>query len=95
MTERSLIFVLGHAITVGVQSMLRVNIDRAYATAKRSGIPFFLSYPALAADQQGKGAFDTEFMKDLFQSGVARGRGENPFVQEVGEALRGSLAPGK
>jgi hypothetical protein len=95
MTERSLIFVLGHSITVGVQSMLRVNIDRAYATAKRSGIPFFLSYPALAADQQGKGAFDPEFMKDLFQSGVARGRGENPFVQEVGEALRGSFAPGK
>jgi hypothetical protein len=95
MTERSLIFVLGHAITVGVQSMLRVNIDRAYATAKRNGIPFFLSYPALASDQQGKGAFDPEFMKDLFQTGVARGRGENPFVQEVGEALRGSLAPGK
>jgi hypothetical protein len=95
MTERSLIFVLGHAITVGVQTMLRVNIDRAYATAKRNGIPFFLSYPALASDQQGKGAFDPEFMKDLFQTGVARGRGENPFVQEVGEALRGSLAPGK
>src|SRR5436190_541184 len=93
--ERSLISVLGHAITVGVQSMLRVNIDRAYATAKRNGIPFYLSYPALAADQQGKGAFDTEFMKDLFQSGVARGRGESPFVQEAGEALRGSLSPGK
>ena len=93
--ERSLISVLGHAITVGVQSMLRVNIDRAYATAKRNGIPFYLSYPALAADQQGKGAFDTEFMKDLFQAGVARGRGESPFVQEAGEALRGSLSPGK
>jgi len=87
--------VLGDAITVGVQSMLRVNIDRAYATAKRNGIPFYLSYPALAGDQQGKGAFDTEFMKDLFQAGVARGRGESPFVQEAGEALRGSLSPGK
>jgi Patatin-like phospholipase len=95
MTERSLIFVLGHSIAVGVQSMLRVNIDRAYAAAKRNGIPFYLSYPALGADQQGKGAFDTEFMKDLFQSGVARGRGDHPFVQEAGEALRGSLSPGK
>jgi hypothetical protein len=94
-TERSLIFVLGHAITVGVQSMLRVNIDRAYAAAKRSGVPYYLSYPALGADQQGKGAFDPEFMKDLFQSGVARGRGESPFVQEPGEALRGSLPLGK
>jgi hypothetical protein len=94
-TERSLIFVLGHAIAVGVQSMLRINLDRAYAAAKRNNIPFYLSYPALAADQQGKGAFDPEFMKDLFQSGVARGRGEHPFVQEAGEALRGSLSPGK
>ena len=29
---------LGHAINVGVQTMLRVGIDRAYATAKRSGV---------------------------------------------------------
>ena len=95
MTERSLIFVIGHSIAVGVQSMLRVNIDRAYAAAKRNGIPFNLAYPALSADQQGKGAFDTEFMKGLFEAGVARGRGEHPFVQEAGEALRGSLPPGK
>jgi len=95
MTERSLIFVLGHSIAVGVQSMLRINIDRAYAAAKRSGVPFNLSYPALSSDQQGKGAFDTEFMKGLFEAGVARGRGERPFVQEAGEALRGSLPTGK
>jgi hypothetical protein len=95
MTERSLIFVLGHAIAVGVQSMLRMNIDRAYGTAKREGIPFYLSYPALGADQQGKGAFDTEFMKGLFENGVTRGKTGEPFVREVGDALRGSLAAGK
>jgi len=95
MTERSLIFVFGHAIAVGVQSMLRMNIDRAYAAAKRDGIAFYLSYPALAADQQGKGAFDTEFMKGLFENGVARGKTGEPFVREVTEALRGSLAAGK
>jgi hypothetical protein len=88
LTERSLIFVLGHSIAVGVQSMLRINIDRAFAAAKRSGIPFYLSYPSLSSDQQGKGAFDTEFMKGLFEAGVARGRGEAPFVQDVNEALR-------
>jgi len=95
MTERSLIFVLGHSIAVGVQAMLRVNLDRAYAAAKRSGVPFYLSYPALSSDQQGKGAFDNEFMKGLFEAGVARGRGESPFVQEVSEALRPSLPTGK
>jgi hypothetical protein len=91
MTERSLIFVLGHSIAVGVQSMLRVNIDRAYGAAKRNGVPFYLSYPALGADQQGKGAFDTEFMKGLFENGVTRGKTGTPFVQEVSEALRGAL----
>jgi hypothetical protein len=91
MTDRTLIFVLGHSIAVGVQSMLRMNIDRAYGAAKRSGVPFYLSYPALGADQQGKGAFDTEFMKGLFENGVARGKTGEPFVKDVAEALRGSL----
>jgi hypothetical protein len=95
LTERSLIYVIGASISVGVQAMLRVNIDRAYGAAKRSGIPFFLSYPALASDQQGKGAFDTEFMKGLFEQGVARGKGGQPFVQEIGEALRGPMSAGK
>ena len=53
------------------------------------------SYPALGADQQGKGAFDTEFMKGLFESGVTRGKTGEPFVREVGEALRSSLSAGK
>jgi len=95
MTDRSMIFVLGHSIAVGVQSMLRMNIDRAYGAAKRDGVPFYLSYPALGADQQGKGAFDTEFMKGLFENGVTRGKTGEPFVREVGEALRGSLSAGK
>jgi hypothetical protein len=95
MTERSLIFVLGHAIAVGVQAMLRVNIDRAAAAAKRDGVQFYLSYPALSSAEQGKGAFDTEFMKGLFEQGVARGRGGEPFVQDVAEALRPPAPAGK
>ena len=34
-------------------------------------------------------------MKGLFESGVARGKSGQPFVQEVGEALRGPVAAGK
>jgi hypothetical protein len=95
MTERSLIFVLGHSIAVGVQSMLRMNLDRAYAAAKRDGIPFYLSYPALGADHQGKGAFDTEFMRGLFEQGVARGKTGEPFVRDLSGALGGSVSAGK
>ena len=87
LTDRSMIFVLGHSIAVGVQSMLRMNIDRAYGAAKRQAIPFYLSYPALGVDQQGKGAFDTEFMKGLFENGVTRGKTGDPFVrEEIGRA---------
>ena len=87
-TERSLLGVLGHSITVGVQSALRVGIDRVYAVAKRGNVPFNLAYPALAADQQGRGAFDSEFMKGLFELGAARGKSEDPFVHDVSDALR-------
>jgi hypothetical protein len=90
MTERSLIFVLGHSIAVGVQAMLRMNIDRTAAAAKRDGVPFYLSYPALSSAEQGKGAFDTEFMKGLFEQGVARGKGSEPFVQDVEQVLQPS-----
>jgi hypothetical protein len=88
LTERSLLSVLAHSINVGVQSALRTAIDRAYSAAKRSGIPFNLAYPALAADQQGRGAFDSEFMKSLFELGVARGKSATPFAADPTEALR-------
>ena len=88
LTERSLLGVLGHSISVGVQSALRVAIDRAYGVAKRSNVPFNLAYPALASDQQGRGAFDSEFMKGLFDLGISRGRSEDPFVHDLREALR-------
>jgi hypothetical protein len=95
MTERSLLSVLGHSISVGVLSALRVAIDRAYAVAKRSGIPFHLAYPPLAADQQGHGAFDSQFMKGLFELGVARGKSATPFVPDTAEALRAPAPPPK
>jgi hypothetical protein len=34
-------------------------------------------------------------MKGLFEQGVARGKGGQPFVQEIGEALRGPMSAGK
>jgi Patatin-like phospholipase len=89
MGERSLLGVLGRSISVGVRIMLRLGVDRAYAAAKRSEIPFNLAYPALAqTDQQARGVFDPEYMKSLFDLGVARGRTGTPFVPDVGEALR-------
>jgi hypothetical protein len=87
--ERSLLGVLGRSISVGVRVMLRLGIDRAYAAAKRSDIPFNLAYPALAqTEQQARGVFDSEYMKSLFDLGVARGRTGTPFVQDVAEALK-------
>jgi hypothetical protein len=89
MTERSLLGVLGRTISVGVRAMMRVGVDRAASIAKRSEIPFNVAYPALAqTDQQARGVFDSEFMKSLFDLGVARGKTGTPFVQDVSQALR-------
>jgi hypothetical protein len=87
-SERTLIGVLGRSISVGVRVMLRVAIDRAYAVAKRSEIPFNLAYPALAkSNAEAHGAFDSEYMKSLFDLGVERGKTGTPFVQDVAQAL--------
>lgn len=96
MSERSLLGVLGRSISVGVRIMLRLGVDRAYAAAKRSDIPFNLAYPALAqTDQQARGVFDSEYMKSLFDLGVARGKTGTPFVPDVGDALRPAAAAAK
>jgi len=67
----------------------------APARARRDPV-FYLSYPGgSAADQQGKGAFDTEFMKGLFRNSAffPAGRpGAIPSCAKVGEALA-RLAP--
>ena len=82
-------------------SVLRISPDGKSSTVLGYGLrsPILGMHPktglVTASDQQGKGAFDPEFMKDLFASGEARGRGESPFVQEAGEALRGSLPAGR
>ncbi len=95
-SERSLLGVLGRSIAVGVRIMLRLGVDRAYAAAKRSEIPFNLAYPALAqTDAQARGVFDSEYMKSLFDLGVTRGRTGTPFVQDVSEALRPPAVPAK
>lgn len=96
MGERSLLGVLGRSISVGVRSMMRLAVDRAYAAAKRSDIPFNLAYPALAAtDQQARGVFDSEYMKSLFDIGVARGKTGTPFVPDTSDALKAPTAPAK
>ena len=88
-TDRSLLGVLGRSIAVGVRSMMRVAVDRAASFAKRSGVPFYVAYPALAqTDAQARGVFDSEFMKSLFELGVTRGKTGAPFVRDVAEALK-------
>ena len=93
MTERSLIFVLGHSIAVGVQSMLRINIDRAYGGGQAQRHSVLPLLPGARERPAGQGR-----LRHRVHEGPVRGRrgarkGGEPFVQDVGEALRGSLPP--
>ena len=93
MTERSLLGVLGRSITRrrAVDDAGRDRPRRKYRQTQRDTVQCRLS-GAGATEQQARGVFDSEFMKSLFDLGVARGKTGAPFVQDVGQALKAPVA---
>ncbi len=63
LTERSLVGILTRTMTTAIKHMLRNAIDRAYATAKRSGIGFYLAYVNQEFYAPARGPFDPDYMK--------------------------------
>ena len=84
-TERSLVSVLARAVDTAIKFVTRTAIDRAYVIARRTGIPFNLAYVDSAFSAPARGAFDTDYMKALYEFGVAQGRGAEPFRSEPPE----------
>lgn len=80
--ERSTLSILGRAVTAAIKVVTRATIDRAYAVAKRSGIPFNLAYVDSAFFAPSRGAFDSDYMKALFEFGVAQGKSAKPYLNE-------------
>jgi predicted acylesterase/phospholipase RssA len=81
-TERNLLSVLGRAVSVGVKGATVSMIEMAYATAKRSGVKFNLAYIDPSFNVPSQGAFDTEYMRALFEFGFVQGQKADAFRHE-------------
>ena len=81
-TERSLVPIVVRGISVIVKTLTRVMIQSAYLAAKRSGIGFNLATIPVTFHHPSQGAFDTEYMKALFNVGFEQGKNGSPFSTE-------------
>ncbi len=82
LTERTTLSILGRTVSTAIKFVTRNAIDRAYATAKRSGIAFHVAYVDQGFSAPARGAFDPDYMKALYEVGFAKGAGPNPFLRE-------------
>jgi hypothetical protein len=81
-TERSLLSIMIRGISVIVKTLTRVMVQQAYVAAKQGGIPFSLATIPTTFDVPARGAFDTEYMKALFNVGFEQGKNGSAFVSE-------------
>lgn len=82
LTERSLVGILTRTMSTAIKQMLRNAIDRAYASAKRSGIGFYLTYVNQEFHAAARGPFDPDYMRALYEAGYAKGASQDPFFRE-------------
>jgi hypothetical protein len=80
LTERTTLGILGRTVSTAIKFVTRNAIDRAYATAKRSGIGFHVAYIDPSFSAPARGAFDPDYMKALYDVGFAKGAGPTPFL---------------
>jgi hypothetical protein len=82
LTERTTLSILGRTVSAAIKFVTRNAIDRAYATAMRSGIGFYVAYVNQDFSAPARGAFDPDYMKALYDVGYARGAGPDPFLRK-------------
>ena len=82
LTERTTLSILGRTVSAAVKFVTRNAIDRVYATAKRSGIGFYVAYVDPSFSALARGPFDPDYMKVLYEVGFAKGAGPAPFLRE-------------
>jgi predicted acylesterase/phospholipase RssA len=81
-TERSLIGIVGRGVSTIVKTLTRVMLQRAYVVAKQSGITFNVATIPSTFNEPSRGAFDTAYMKVLFDVGFEQGKGGSAFAHE-------------
>ena len=78
--DRSTVAILGRSVGIAIKAAARVGIDRAYMTAKRSGVGFHLAYIDTSFTQQSRMLFDPEYIKALFLRGHEHGKSGTAFL---------------
>ena len=81
-TERSTLGILGRTVSAAIRVVARNAIDRAFALAKRSNVPFHLAFIDEAFSAPSRGPFDSDYMKALFDFGYAQGKSGLAFRNE-------------
>jgi hypothetical protein len=81
-TDRFIPDILTQSISMAVPIDTSLMIDRAYAAAKRSGVPFNIASIPLSFSAPSRGPFDPAYMKALYQTGYDLGQGAAPFSSE-------------
>ena len=77
--QRSTPSILAHSVGMAVQVDTRLMLDRAYVVAKRSDVGFNVASIPPNFNVPNRGAFDTEYMRALFQTGYDLGNSATPF----------------
>jgi hypothetical protein len=80
--ERNTPTILAQAVSMAIKADLRVLLDRAYVAAKNSGISFNAATIPPSFNAPSRGAFDSAYMKALFNVGYDQGKGATPFASE-------------
>jgi predicted patatin/cPLA2 family phospholipase len=78
--ERSTPLVLAQAVGMAVKVDLRLMMDRAFIAAKNSGIGFNVATIPESFNAPSRGSFDPDYMRALFDVGVAQGKSATPFA---------------
>ena len=81
-TERSLLPIMIRGISVIVKTLTRSMVHQAYQAAKQGGVAFSLATIPTTFAEPARGAFDTEYMKALFNVGLEQGKNGTAFVSE-------------
>jgi predicted acylesterase/phospholipase RssA len=79
MPERERAYILSRGLGVALQFGLRAQIYQMHGAAQRLGIGYHLAFISPDFSYSGRGAFDPDYMKALFEHGVEVGKSRTAF----------------
>ena len=75
--------ILTQAVGAAVKVDTRLMLDRSFAVAKRSGVPFNVATIPANFNAPSRGPFDSDYMGALYKAGYEIGRSETPFSADL------------